>query len=50
MNIENLAIEKQQALSAERPEDRDPQQPADITPLPPETFQLIGGGSGIVVL
>ena len=49
VNVEPLAIEDQEPLSAEQTEDPSHQQTAEITPLPPESFKLIGGGSGIVV-
>jgi hypothetical protein len=49
MNVETLAIEDQEPLSADQAEDASRQQTAEITPLALESFKLIGGGSGIVV-
>lgn len=50
MDIESLAIENQEILSSEEAEDSAPQQTAEITPLPLESFKLVGGGSSIVLL
>jgi hypothetical protein len=49
MNIETLAIEDQQPLRIENTEACALDLATDITPLPPESFKLIGGGEGIVV-
>jgi hypothetical protein len=49
VNVEPLAIEDQEPLCAEPCEDRSPQPTAEITLLAPESFKLVGGGSGIVV-
>ena len=49
MNIESLALENQEVPSKEQTGDS-AQQTAEITPLPPESFKLVGGGSSIVLL
>ena len=46
MNIEKLAIENQEVPSNEQDEGS-PLQTAEITPLPPESYHLVGGGDGI---
>ena len=50
MNVETLAIEDQELLSSDKPDDLARRQTAEITPLPPESFSLVGGGSSIVVI
>lgn len=50
MDADNLAIESPETLSGEKPKTLTPQQSAEITPLPLDSFKLIGGGNGIVVL
>jgi hypothetical protein len=43
-------IETEQALSSEQTADQSTDTSDQITPLAPECFGLIGGGSGILVL
>ena len=43
----NATFETQEAVVTEQTEELSPQAP-EITQLPPETFQFIGGGSGII--
>ena len=50
MDVGKLAIESPETLSGEKPKTLTPQQSAEITPLPLDSFKLIGGGTGIVVL
>jgi len=42
----NATFENQEAIATEQTEELSPQAP-EITQLPSETFQLIGGGQGI---
>jgi hypothetical protein len=42
-------IEDEQALSSEQQSDQSTETRDQITPLAPECFGLIGGGSGIMV-
>ncbi len=50
MNVETLAIKDQELLSRDEADDLTRQQTAEITPLAPESYRLVGGGDGIVVL
>ena len=50
MNVESLAIENEEIPSSEHEKDSAAQQAAGITPLPPESFKLVGGGSSIILL
>ena len=50
MTIESLVIESQEVPSSEQAENSAPQQAPGITPLPPESFKLVGGGSSIILL
>jgi hypothetical protein len=50
MNIESLAIETQEVPSSEQVDNSAPQQTPGITPLPPESYKLIGGGGSIILL
>ena len=49
MKIESLSVENEQTFSREQAEVT-PQPTAEITPLPPECFHLVGGGESINVL
>jgi hypothetical protein len=46
----NFVIESDQTLSNEQQTDRPHESPETITPIAPECFSLIGGGSGIILL
>ena len=50
MNIESLVIETQEVPSSEQAENSASQQTPGITPLPPESYKLVGGGSSIILL
>ena len=50
MDVQAFAIESPETLSGEKPETLTPQQSADITPLPLDSFRLVGGGDGVIVL
>lgn len=49
MNIRTLAIEDQQPVRDESAEACAADPATDITPLPLESFKLVGGGGGVVV-
>ncbi len=48
--VETFANASAEAPSVEKAQKPAPQEIADITPLSLDTFKLIGGGTGIVVL
>ena len=50
MNLETLAIESEELLTTHQAADFASEQAAEITPLPMESFKLIGGGSSIILL
>jgi hypothetical protein len=50
MNFKTLAIETRELPSTEETENLTCQETAEIAPLPLESFRLVGGGEGIVVL
>jgi hypothetical protein len=49
MNLETLAIESDEMLTAQRGADSASEQALEITPLSLESFKLVGGGSSVVV-
>ncbi len=48
MNIEGLTV--QEVPASEQTEGAPPQDAAEITPLLPESYKLVGGGGGAVLL
>jgi len=46
----NFIVESEQTLSTEQQADRLVESLETITPISPECFSLIGGGSGVILL